>query len=133
MSLLLSSKGSEAADEVDPQTLEMLTICRHEEARLQSLFKCSLFSTDVPKGGWYLVSSSWYHAWVSFIEGSLLRPKMINNAELLHPVSGEAFPGLLPNKDYVGVDSVGWGVLSEIYGADVMLSRLSAFNIYAED
>jgi hypothetical protein len=106
--------------------------CREEEASLKELLTISQGGEEEEpvdgEGGWSLVSADWYRSWIAFLEGGP-RPGRINNAVLLKSASGrdgDAQPrsGLKVGVDYVGFDARAWGILSEVYGADVRIDRI---------
>jgi len=97
---------------------------RAEEARLVPLL--TVVSSDKDAAAqengspteWHIVDAAWWRAWCAFVKGGP-RPGSIRNAALLADGGHALWAGLSPGENYVGMTAQSFGLLSELYGADL--------------
>ena len=140
-------KTSEAADGAntisasEKAKLEELEICRQEEANLLKMLNIAAHPMEAASmreaaatrneyiNEWYLIEGDWFRQWTGFLKCLDERPGRIQNSKLVCEANGEAWPGLDAGTHYVAVDAPAWGLLSEVYGFDVVIVR-TKFDIY---
>jgi hypothetical protein len=119
-----------------------LDVHRVEEARLMSFLTVAQVDVeaaeiqgaagpDAPLD-WYIVDASWWRSWCSFVKGGP-RPGPIRNASLVAEDGHSLWPGLVGGENYVGMTQKSFLLLSELYGADFVLTTHGEFKDLGQD
>ena len=105
---------------------------RIEEAKLLPLLTVVQTERDAAElettgqSEWYIVDGGWWRAWCAFVKGGP-RPGPIRNAALLADGGHALWTGLAAGENYVGMTAQSFGLLSELYGADLCLVLRGSF------
>jgi hypothetical protein len=118
---------SQSVTNTNHNGISSLDICREEESKLLNKLTVALHPAEVEtieenrkkNISWFLVEAGWWRAWTSFLKGSVTRPGEICNANLLSEDGSSLWPTLQHGDHFVAMDKKSWGIISDIYGADV--------------